>query len=392
MSTKDYMGKDYYKTLGVSKDAKPEEIKKAFRKLARDNHPDQHPGDTAAEKRFKEVSEAYSVLSDAKKRKEYDSQRSMFGGGGGFRFPGGGSPGGAGGFGGAGGPSMDDLFRNATSGDQNISDLFGGLFGQSTSSRRTARNASRRGSDIEGEVTIDFDQAVRGTTVSMRTVSDSPCSACRGTGAAPGASPEICPACQGSGTKTTQTSGGFSVGEPCSTCHGRGLHVEHPCQVCHGSGRGQSTKTMQVRIPAGVEDGQRIRLKGKGGAGENGGPAGDLYVLVNVTSHRLFGRKGDNLTLTVPVTYAEAALGGDIEVPTLDGRRVKLRIPAGTANGRTFRVRGRGVGKKTGESGDLLVTVEVLVPASMSVQAAEALRSHAEALGVTDPRADLFKK
>lgn len=385
MSTKDYMGKDYYKTLGVSKDAKPEEIKKAFRKLARDSHPDQHPGDRAAEKRFKESSEAYSVLSDIKKRKEYDAHRSAFGGSGGFRFPGGG------GAGGAGGPSMDDLFRNATSGDQNISDLFGGLFGQSTSSRRAPRTSSRRGSDIEDEVAIDFDDAVRGTTVSIRTVSDAPCSVCRGTGAPPGVSPEICPTCQGSGTKTTHTSGGFSSGEPCPTCHGRGLRVERPCQTCHGSGRGQSAKTMQVRIPGGVEDGQRIRLKGKGGAGENGGVAGDLYVLVSVKPHRLFGRKGDNLTLTAPVTYAEAALGGDIEVPTLDGHTVKLRIPAGTANGRTFRVRGRGVGKKNGESGDLLVTVEVCVPASMNEQAAEALRNHVNALGVADLRADLFK-
>lgn len=391
MSTKDYMEKDYYKTLGVSKDAKPDEIKKAFRKLARDNHPDQHPGDAAAEKRFKEVSEAYSVLSDAKKRKEYDDQRSMFGGGG-FRFPGGGGSG-AGGFGGTGGPSMDDLFRNATSGDQNISDLFGGLFGQtSSSSRRSTRNVQRRGSDIEGEVTIDFDQAVNGTTVSMQTISDTPCPACRGTGAAPGTSPEICPTCEGSGTKLTQTSGGFTVSEPCPTCHGRGLYVADPCPVCHGSGRGQSTKTMQVRIPAGVEDGQRIRLKGKGGKGENGGPPGDLYVLVNVTPHKLFGRKGDNLTLTAPITYAEAALGADIEVPTLTGQRVKLRIPPGTPNGRTFRVRGRGVSKKNGEKGDLLVTVEVQVPASMSDKATEALKAHAEALGASDPRADLFKK
>jgi len=383
--------KDYYKALGVSKDAKPDEIKKAFRKLARDNHPDQHPGDAAAEKRFKEVSEAYSILSDPKKRKEYDDQRSMLGG---FRFPGGGSggaPGGFSGFGsGAAGPSVEDLFRNA--GDQNISDLFGGLFRNSGGSRRTTRSTARRGSDIEGEVTIDFDQAVNGTTVSMQTISDTPCTACRGTGAAPGTSPEICPTCEGSGSVMTQTSGGFTVSEPCPTCHGRGLYVEDPCPVCHGSGRGRSTKTMQVRIPAGVEDGQRLRLKGKGGAGENGGAAGDLFVLVNVTPHPLFGRKGDNLTVTVPVTYAEAALGADIEVPTLGGQRVKLRIPAGTPNGRTFRVRGRGVSRKNGEKADLLVTVEVQVPASMNQAASDALKAHAEALGATDPRAGLFTK
>ncbi|HRL49605.1 MAG TPA: molecular chaperone DnaJ [Propioniciclava sp.] len=375
--------KDYYKALGVSKDAKPDEIKKAFRKLARDNHPDQHPGDAAAEKRFKEVSEAYSVLSDTKKRKEYDDQRSMMGG---FRFPGGGGST----SGGASGPSVEDLFRNA--GDQNISDLFGGLFRNSGGSRRTTRTTARRGSDIEGEVSIEFDQAVNGTTVSMQTISDTPCTACRGTGAAPGTAPEICPTCEGSGSTMTQTSGGFTVSEPCPTCHGRGLYVADPCPVCHGSGRGRSSKTMQVRIPAGVEDGQRLRLKGKGGAGENGGAAGDLFVLVNVKAHALFGRKGDNLTVTVPVTYSEAALGADIEVPTLGGQRVKLRIPAGTPNGRTFRVRGRGVPKKNGEKADLLVSVEVQVPSAMNAAATEALKAHAAALGSTDPRAGLFAK
>ena len=264
MSTKDWIEKDFYKVLGVSKDAKPDEIKKAFRKLARDNHPDQHPGDAAAEKRFKEVSEAYSILSDPKKRKEYDDQRSMLGG---FRFPGGGSggaPGGFSGFGsGAAGPSVEDLFRNA--GDQNISDLFGGLFRNSGGSRRTTRSTARRGSDIEGEVTIDFDQTVNGTTVSMQTISDTPCTACRGTGAAPGTSPEICPTCEGSGMQSSQAGGVFQMSQPCVDCLGRGLIVDDPCPHCHGSGREMSAKTMQVRIPAGVTDGQKIRIKGKGG-------------------------------------------------------------------------------------------------------------------------------
>ena len=392
MSTKDWLEKDYYKVLGVSKDAKPEEIKKAFRKLARENHPDQHPGDDARERRFKEVSEANSVLADPAKRKEYDEQRSLFGGGG-FRFPGGGGGGAGrpGGFGGPGGPSMEDLFRNAT-GDSNISDLFGNLFGGTpTTGRRpsgTTRNP-RRGTDIEGEVTIDFTAAVDGVTVPMQTVSDAPCSACRGTGAKSGTVPRVCPTCQGSGMRSTPGSGGFAFAEPCPDCRGRGLVVDDPCPVCQGSGRGRSTNTMQVRIPAGVTDGQRIRIKGKGGAGENGGAAGDLYVLVHVTPHPLFGRKGDNVTVEVPVTFPEAALGADIEVPSLKGQKVRLRIPAGTPGGRTFRVRGKGVSKSNGEHGDLLVSVAVQVPPTLSEEARAALRAYADAAGGPDPRAHL---
>ena len=386
MSTKDWLEKDYYKILGVSKDAKPEEIKKAFRKIARENHPDAKPGDKKAEAKFKEASEANSVLSDPKKRKEYDEQRSLLGSG--FRFPGAGGTR-PGGFGAPGGPSMEDLFRNATSGNQDISDLFGGLFG-GTTSRRTTRNP-RRGTDIEGEVSIDFTQAVEGTTVAMQTVSDAPCSSCRGTGAKAGTVPKVCTTCQGSGMKESQTSGGFAIAEPCPDCRGRGLVVDDPCPDCSGSGRARSTNTMQVRVPAGVTDGQRIRIKGKGGAGENGGPPGDLYVLVNVRPHPVFGRKGDNLTLVVPVTFPEAALGADIEVPTLNGPRVRLRIPAGTPNGRTFRVRGKGVRKANGDHGDLLVTVDVQVPSSLSAEAEAALRHYADVVGSGNPRAGLFE-
>ncbi|WP_282004869.1 molecular chaperone DnaJ [Propioniciclava sinopodophylli] len=384
MSTKDWLEKDYYKILGVSKDAKPEEIKKAFRKIARENHPDQNPGNKKAEARFKEASEANSVLSDPKKRKEYDEQRSLFGGG--FKFPGAGGarPGGYG----SSGPSMDDLFRNATSGNQDISDLFGGLFG-GTTTRRTTRSP-RRGTDIEGEVTIDFTQAVEGTTVSLQTVSDAPCASCRGTGAKAGSVPKVCTTCQGSGMKEAQTAGGFAIAEPCPECRGRGLVVEDPCPDCSGSGRARSTNTMQVRVPAGVTDGQRIRIKGKGGAGENGGAPGDLYVLVNVRPHPVFGRKGDNLTLQAPVTFPEAALGADIEVPTLGGPKVRLRVPSGTPNGRTFRVRGKGVRKANGDHGDLLVTVEVQVPSSLSAEAEAALRKYADVVGSGNPRAGLF--
>ena len=319
MSTKDWLEKDYYKVLGVSKDAKPEEIKKAYRKLARQNHPDQNPGNAAAEQRFKEISEAYDVLSHEDKRKEYDEARRLFGGGG-FRFPGSGG-------GRAGGPSVDDLFRNA-SGDGGLGDLFGGLFNGGAEPRTTRPTARgpRRGSDVEGEVTVDFVQAIEGVTVGMQMISDAACEACHGTGAKAGTMPHVCPTCQGSGMQTSTSGGVFAVTEPCRDCRGRGMVVDDPCPVCHGSGRGKSTKTMQVRIPAGVTDGQRIRLKGKGGAGENGGAPGDLYVIVHVRPHPIFGRKGDNLTLTAPVTFTEAALGAEIEVPTLGGMPVKLRI------------------------------------------------------------------
>ena len=389
MSTKDWLEKDYYKILGVSKDAKPEEIKKAFRKIARDNHPDQHPGDAKAEARFKEASEANSVLSDPAKRKEYDEQRSLFGGGG-FRFPrAGGQPGGFGG----GQVNMEDLFRNATGGSTDIGDLLGGLFGQAAGGpRRTTSRGPRRGQDIEGEATIDFGQAVEGTTVGLQTVSDAPCSVCHGTGAKSGSMPRVCPRCQGSGMVTGTSGGVFGISEPCPDCHGRGLIVDDPCPVCSGSGREMSAKTMQVRIPAGVTDGQKIRIKGKGGAGENGGAAGDLYVLVHVRPHALFGRSGDNLTLSVPVLFTEAALGAELEVPTLGGQRVRLRLPAGTPNGRTLRVRGKGVPKRDGSHGDLLVTVDVQVPQTLSDAARSALEGYRDSVGAPNPRAALFDR
>jgi molecular chaperone DnaJ len=384
MSTKEWIEKDFYKVLGVAKDAKPEEIKKAYRKLARQNHPDQNPGDTAAEQRFKEISEAYDILSHEDKRKEYDEARRLFGGGG-FRFPGSGGQR-------AGGPSVDDLFRNA-SGDGGLGDLFGGLFNGGASTRTTRFSTARgprRGSDVEGEVTVDFVQAIEGVTVGMQMISDAACEACHGTGAKAGTIPHVCPTCQGSGMQTSTSGGVFAVTEPCRECRGRGMVVDDPCPVCHGSGRGRSTKTMQVRIPAGVTDGQRIRLKGRGGAGENSGAPGDLYVIVHVRPHPIFGRGGDNLTLIAPVTFTEAALGADIEVPTLDGMPVKLRVPPGTPNGRTFRVRGKGVSKRDGSKGDLLVSIEVIVPEALNDKARAALSSYADAVGASNPRAKLF--
>lgn len=384
MSTKDWVEKDYYKVLGVAKDAKPEAIKKAYRQLARDNHPDQNPGNPEAEARFKEVSEANDVLSSESKRKEYDEARRLFGGGG-FRFPGTGGPR-------PSGPTMEDMFRSG-GGDSGLGDIFGGLFNGGANNRAQRFSTSRgprRGSDVEGEVTVDFVQAIEGVTVGMQMISDAACDSCHGTGAKAGTVPKVCPTCEGSGMQTSTSGGVFAVTEPCRDCRGRGMVVDDPCPVCHGSGRGKSTRTMQVRIPEGVTDGQRIRLKGKGGAGENGGAGGDLYVVVHVRPHPIFGRKADNLTLTAPVTFTEAALGAEIEVPTLGGPVVTLRVPAGTPNGRTFRVRGRGVGKRDGTKGDLLVSVEVVVPQSLSEQAREALASYGQAVGGSNPRARLF--
>lgn len=359
MSTKDWLEKDYYKVLGVSKDAKPEEIKKSYRKLARTLHPDANPGNTDAERRFKEVSEAHDVLSDPKKRKQYDEERSLFGGGG-FRFPRGTGQNTA-------GSPFEDLFRQSqTSSDGSFGDMFGGLFNQAGGRVRSSGRGPRRGNDIEGQVTIGFSDAVNGVTVSMQMVSDSACDQCHGTGARAGTMPKVCPVCEGSGMQTSTSGGVFAVTEPCRECRGRGMVVEDPCPACSGSGRARSTRTMQVRIPAGVTDSQKIRLKGKGSAGENGGASGDLYVVVHVRSHAVFGRKDFNLTLTVPVTYTEAALGAQIEVPTLGGMPVRLKLPPGTPNGRTLRVRGKGVARPDGTRGDLLVSVEVVVPKDLS--------------------------
>lgn len=381
MSTRDYMEKDYYKVLGVSKNASETEIKKAFRKIARDNHPDQNPDNKAAEARFKEASEAYNVLSDATQRKEYDEARSLFGGGG-FRFPKGGAQ--------PGGPGFEDLFRNASQGNSGFGDLFSGLFAGGGTQRRATQRGPRRGSDVETEAKLTFEQAVEGTTVSMRTVSDEPCSACRGTGAKAGTLPRVCPACEGSGMRTSTSGGVFQMSEPCTDCLGRGLIVDDPCPECEGSGRGRAAKNMQVRIPAGVQDGQRIRLKGKGAAGENGGAAGDLYVTVEVAPHKLFGRSGNNLTVDVPLTFDEAALGAEVLVPTLKGAPVKLRVPSGTPSGRTMRVRGKGVRKGDGSSGDLLVTFQVQVPGHLGDDAKSALREYAHKAAQPDPRSSLF--
>ena len=386
---KDWLEKDFYKVLGVDKGAPADEIKKKYRKLARELHPDKNPGDAKAEERFKEVSEAYDVLSDDKKRAEYDEARTLFASGGGFgggRFGGGG--GGFGGPGGFGGGSTYDFGDVFGSDDGGLGDILGNIFSRGRGGGRTTR-APRRGQDVESEITLGFDEALGGVTVPLRLASDAACDSCHGTGARAGTVPRVCPNCDGTG-QTSRNAGGFAFAEPCAACHGRGLIVDDPCPTCKGSGRGISTRTVQARIPSGVKDGARIRLKGKGAPGERGGPNGDLYVVVHVTAHPVFGRKGDNLTVTVPVTFTEAALGGQVVVPTPGGGTVTLKIPAGTSNGRTFRVRGKGVPRKDGTKGDLLATVDVHVPSALSDEAREALQKFAEATADDDPRKALL--
>jgi len=383
LSTKDYLEKDFYKTLGVSKGASADEIKKSYRKLARKYHPDANEGDPKAEARFKEISEAYTVLSDEKRRKEYDEARSLFGSG--MRMPGSGT--------GSGGYNIDfgDLFGGSGGAGGRLGDLLGGVFG-SRGGTTTSRTRPRRGADVETETTLSFVDAINGTTVPLRLTGEGPCPVCKGTGAKAGTVPRVCPTCEGTG-QGSRNLGSFAFSEPCRTCRGRGLVVDDPCETCSGSGRAMSTRTIQARIPAGVEDGGRIKLAGKGARGENGGPAGDLYVRVHVKPHPhgVFGRSGANLTITVPVTFAEAALGAEIKVPSLGGMPVSLRIPAGTPGGRTFRVRGKGVRRRDGTAGDMLVTVAVQVPHELTDKARDALEKFRDASAGPDLRAGLLR-
>jgi molecular chaperone DnaJ len=393
MSTRDFIEKDYYGALGVSQNADAAEIKKAYRKLARDLHPDKNPGNADAEARFKDVSEAYDVLSDPKRRAEYDEARRLFGAGGaGARA---GFPGGFPGSGGGGQPfDLGDLFGAAgnagRAGAGGLGDLFGNLFGGgggagtapgSARARQQAASGPARGQDVETEATLSFDEAVLGVTVPLRMQSPGTCPTCAGSGAKPGTSPHTCEVCGGAGV-TSRSQGAFAFSEPCRNCRGTGQVVDDPCPTCHGDGVTTQTRTITVRIPAGVKDGQRIRLAGKGAPGRRGGPAGDLFVVVHVSDHGLFGRRGEDLTLTVPITFPEAVLGTTLTVPTLDGN-VTLKVPAGTASGRTLRVRGRGVPGR-GRSGDLLVTVEVAVPQRLSAEAERAVKTLDAELG--DPR------
>ncbi len=386
---REWFEKDYYKVLGVPQSATDTEIRRAYRKLAKENHPDANPG---KEERFKEISAAYDVLSEPVKRKEYDEIRRlgpMAAGGGGAGFPGGAGFGGAGGAGGAGGSP----FNVRT---DNLGDIFGDILGRFGGGNaggaggrgRTTAPAGQRGDDVEAELHLAFLDALNGVTTSVNVTTEAPCSTCHGSGAAPGTTPVVCSRCGGRGV-TSENQGLFSFSRACPQCAGRGMVVESPCPTCRGSGVETRPRQVKVRIPAGVDDGQRIRVKGRGGPGRGGGPAGDLWVTVRVAPHDMFGRKGRHLTLTVPVTFAEAALGAEVIVPTLDGT-VVLRVPPGTRSGRTFRVKGRGVADEKG-AGDLLVTVEVAVPAKLSSAEREAIEALAAA-STDSPRSHLYTR
>ncbi|WP_199440466.1 molecular chaperone DnaJ [Umezawaea beigongshangensis] len=382
MSAREWIEKDFYRELGVSSDASGDEIKKAYRKLARELHPDANPGNAKAEARFKSVSEAYGVLSDTAKRKEYDEARRLFAGGASF---------GGGGFGtGAGGFDVGDLFNRAGAGQAGaggLGDLLGGLFNRGSRGGAGSATRPRRGEDVETDVRIDFTEAVRGATVPLRLSSPSTCSTCGGNGAKPGTVPHTCTTCGGAGL-VTRSQGAFAFSEPCGDCRGTGRVVDDPCPECGGDGVSTKTRTLTMRVPAGVDDGQRIRLAGQGEPGRNNGPSGDLFVRVHVNPHAVFGRSGNDLTITVPVTFPELALGTTVTVPTLDSR-VTLKVPAGTASGQVMRARGKGIARRDGTVGDLLVTLQVAVPNNTDAKAQELLRAYAEATAQHDPRADL---
>src|SRR6202051_4281841 len=345
MAQREWVEKDFYKELGVSSDASADEIKRAYRKLARDVHPDTNSDPSAAE-RFKAVSEAHSVLSDPAKRKEYDETRRLFAGGG-FgrgRFNGDNF----GGFSSDGAEfNLNDLFAAAgQTGGANI----GGLFGRAAQPRASR---PRRGNDLETETELSFMEATKGVAMPLRLTSPAPCTNCHGSGARPGTRPEVCPNCNGSRV-VSRNQGAFGFSEPCTECRGSGSIIEHPCDECKGTGVTTRTRTINVRIPPGVEDGQRIRLAGQGEAGLRGAPSGDLYVTVHVRPDKVFSRDGDDLTVTVPVRFGELGLGATLSVPTLEGK-VGVRVPKGTSDGRILRVRGRGVPKRSGGQGDLQI-------------------------------------
>ncbi|MEA3020521.1 MAG: molecular chaperone DnaJ [Actinomycetota bacterium] len=341
---REWLEKDYYKVLGVAGSATDKDITRAYRKLAKSHHPDSG-GD---EERFKEISSAYDVLGDPDKRKEYDEVRRL---------------GPASGLFGQGGGGADFDF--------DLGDMFGGLFnrmrgGASTRTGGPTRGPGpQRGRDLEAELHLDFEDAVHGITTTINLTAEASCSVCHGSGAEPGTSPKTCPTCNGSGI-VADNQGLFSFSSPCTTCGGRGVVIETPCHNCRGSGVERRERGVKVRIPAGVGDGKRIKMKERGGPGRNGGPPGDLYVLVHVTPHPRFARKGNDLTTTVRVPFATLALGGEVAVPTLEGDAVTIKVKAGTQPGTTMRVRNRGVRSDRGANGDLLVTLQAEVPTSLS--------------------------
>lgn len=370
----DWADKDFYGDLGVSSSASAEDIKKAYRKLARDNHPDNNPGDTAAENRFKKAATAYDVLSDEKKRKEYDQLKSMLRSGG---YGGAGFPGGFRSTSTAQDGNFSDIFGGSGGGfsqDGGLGDIFSGLFNRGGGAGRAARPT--RGADVETEITLEFREAAQGTTIPLELSGEAPCTTCHGSGSKSGKT-TTCDKCSGSGFVSEQR-GTFGLSQPCDKCGSTGQIIPDPCTTCRGSGTVHRTRSITVRIPAGVIDGQKVRLAGQGEAGPNGTPSGDLFVAVTVKDDKVFTRSGDDLEVTVPVSFAELALGDTITVPTLDNP-VKVKVPAGTPDGRTLRVRGRGIPKAAGEAGDLRVTVQVKVPGKLDDAATSALRTYAKA-------------
>jgi molecular chaperone DnaJ len=363
---------DYYKTLGVGKGASEEEIKKAYRKLARQYHPDRNQGNKQAEERFKEISQAHDVLSDAEKRKAYDRGTGPFGA---FNVPGGFDPASFGG-------GFSDILSN----------LFGGGGGAGDPGRaggvRGGRAREARGRDLETEVSLSFDQAVNGTQVPLAVPTSQPCETCHGSGAKPGTSPKVCPVCNGRGVES-ESQGIFSISQPCSNCHGAGTVIEDPCPTCGGSGAQRSVRRLRVNIPAGVRDGSRIRLAGKGEPGLRGSPPGDLFVITRVSESPVFKRAGDNLEVEVPLTIPEAIRGAVIEVPTLNGSK-RLRVPRGTKHGTLQRLRGEGSPRLGGKGrGDIRYRFVIDVPSSLSPEQTEAVDKLSEVMN-GDPRAGLF--
>ncbi|CAN5190016.1 molecular chaperone DnaJ [soil metagenome] len=361
--------KDLYKVLGLSREASQDEIRRSYRKLARANHPDANPDDPSAENRFKEVQHAYEVLSNPEKRREYDEgPRSFFNQQG--RAQGQART--------AGFSDVSDLFESFGS--------FGDVFG--SSARATA---ATRGKDIRVSVNLKFKDALSGVTTRVGVPVEEGCGQCRGSGAAPGTTPKTCPECGGRGTKS-RDQGFFALSEPCSRCEGSGRIVETPCNQCGGAGRVRRNRQIAVKIPAGAKDGMRIRVPGRGHAGQKGGQAGDLFVVTRVEEHPVFERRGDDFVVGVPVSVVEAALGAEIQIPRPEGGTVRLRLPAGTQNGKQFKVRGAGASKpRSEESGDLIVRVSVVVPRKLKKREREILEALAEERD-EDVRAGLFRE
>ena len=370
--------RDYYEVLGIQKGASEDEIKKAYKKLARKYHPDMNPGDKEAEEKFKEVNEANEVLSDPEKKARYDQ----------FGFAGVDPNYGAGAGGGAYGGGFDF-------GD--LGDIFGSFFGGGFGGQRRNPNAPQRGESIRASVSISFTEAAFGCEKSVTIERSEQCSTCKGSGCAPGTTPEVCPDCHGSGTVQTRRQtpmGVFASNGPCRKCGGTGRLIHQPCSDCRGSGAVRKRRTIKVNIPAGIDHGQTISLRGQGGAGKNGGPAGDLLITVMVQPHEIFRRDGVDVFCEAPITFTQAALGAELEIPTIDGK-VKYSIPEGTQTGTVFRLKGKGVPVLNGRGrGDQYVTVVIETPRSLNKEQKEALRRFSETLGENnyEKRKSFFKK